>query len=302
MGNRIFVGVVVLLWAGTMSWLMVARILPPFFDGEPPGHGVTNVEEPVCWKIEYAGRPVGHAVSQAVSGALGTTEIHSRVLLEDISIRELAPQWMGSLVRGLGQISLDTRTAMTLDSLGNLSSFDTKVRLNNLPLVMKVQGRVVEAELRVKIQSGEVTHEVSYPVPKQSLSANELIPEPKLLQVYVGRKWQQEVFSPFRPPTNSMEILQAEVVEEGVLEQNGETTKARKIEFRTLSAAGVAADNTLRAVVWVAEDGTVLRQDMYLMTAKLRFERSTDPKMLEMAKDLLDLDTVATLLTPQPSL
>ena len=38
MGNRIFVGVVVLLWMGTMSWLMVARILPPFFNGEPPGH------------------------------------------------------------------------------------------------------------------------------------------------------------------------------------------------------------------------------------------------------------------------
>jgi hypothetical protein len=120
--------------------------------------------------------------------------------------------------------------------------------------------------------------------------------------VYVGRKWQQEVFSPFRPPTNSIEILQAEVVEEGVLEQQGKTTKARKIEFRTLSAAGVAADNTLRAVVWVAEDGTVLRQDMYLMTAKLRFERSTDPKMLEMAKDLLDLKNVATLPMPQPSL
>ena len=36
MGNRIFVGVVVVLWAGTMSWLMVARILPPFFHGDPP--------------------------------------------------------------------------------------------------------------------------------------------------------------------------------------------------------------------------------------------------------------------------
>jgi hypothetical protein len=302
MGNRIFVGVVVLLWTGTMSWLMVARILPPFFQGEPPGHGVAMAEEPVCWQIEYRGRPVGYAVSQAIAGDLGTTEIHSRVLLEDISIRELAPQWMGSLVRGLGRISLDTRTSLVLDSLGSLSSFDTKVRLNKLPVMMKVQGRVDGAELRVKIQSGEVTHEVSYPVPAQSLSANELIPEPKLLQVYVGRKWQQEVFSPFRPPGSSIEILQAEVVEEGTIDHQGRTTKARKIEFRSLSPAGVAADNTLRAVVWVAEDGTVLRQDMYLMTAKLRFERSTDAETLELAQELLDLKSVATLSTPQPSL
>ena len=69
MGNRIFVGVVVVLWAGTMSWLMVARILPPFFHGDPPTHGVLVRDAPSCWEIFYGGRSVGHAVSQAVPGA-----------------------------------------------------------------------------------------------------------------------------------------------------------------------------------------------------------------------------------------
>jgi hypothetical protein len=295
MGNRIFVGVVVLLWAGTMSWLMVARILPPFFTGEPPGHGVLLRVEPVCWEIEYDGEVVGHAVSQAVRGALGTTEVHSRVLLEGIEIRKLAPQWMGSLVRGLGEISLDTRTRLVLDSLDNLSSFETRVHLNDLPLVMKVTGRVDGAELLLKIQSGDVTHTARYPVPSHSLLASELIPEPKLLQVYVGRKWQQEVYSPFRPPSDSLEMLQAEVVEEVWLEQRGERTRARKIEFRAMSPAGVAADNTLRAVVWVGDDGTVRRQDLHLMAAKLRFERREEPHMLRLAEKLLDLESVATL-------
>ena len=166
MGNRIFVGVVVILWAGTMSWLMVARILPPFFHGEPPTHGVLVRDEPTCWEIQYGGQPVGHAVSQAVPGALGTTEIHSRVLLEGIEIKELAPQWMGSLVRVLGEVSLDIRSAFTLDSLNNLSSFTTKVKLNDLPIVMRCTGKVDGAELKLKIQSGDVTHApVSYPVP-----------------------------------------------------------------------------------------------------------------------------------------
>src|SRR5690242_14223923 len=98
MSNRIFVGVVVLLWAGTMSWLMVSHILPPFFHGDPPTHGAI-VHDPVCWEIEYGGSVVGHAVSQAVPGALGTTEIHSRILVKGIKIGELAPQWMGSLIR-----------------------------------------------------------------------------------------------------------------------------------------------------------------------------------------------------------
>ncbi len=298
MSNRIFVGVVVLLWVGTMSWLMVARILPPFFHGEPPSHGVQVRGEPNCWQIEYAGRPIGHAVSQAVPGTLGTTEIHSRVLLEGISIRELAPQWMGTLVRGLGEISLDTRSCLTLDSLGQLSSFATKVRLNDLPLVMRVHGRIEGAELVLKIQSGDVTHVAKYPVPSGPLLASELIPEPKLLQVYVGRKWQQEVYSPFRPPGNALEIIQAEVVEETRIEHGGEPTRAKKIEFRTLSGAGVAADNTLRAALWVADEGTVLRQDIYWMDAKLRFERSVEPHMLKVAEELLDLGNFATLVTP----
>ena len=141
MGNRIFVGVVVVLWAGTMSWLMVERILPPFFHGEPPTHGAMVRGEPTCWEIGYGGTAVGHAVSQAVPGALGTTEIHSRIKSKGIEIRELAPQWMGSLVRTLGEVSLDTRSTFVLDSLDNLSSFSTKVRLNDLPIVMRVQGQ-----------------------------------------------------------------------------------------------------------------------------------------------------------------
>jgi hypothetical protein len=302
MGNRIFVSVVVLLWMGTMSWLMVARILPPFFNGEPPGHGVLLRDEPVCWDIEHDGELVGQAVSKAVPGALGTTEIHSRVILEGLEIRKLAPQWMSTIVRGLGAISLDTRSRIVVDSLNNLSAFDTRVRLNDLPLVMKVSGRVDGPDLVLKITSGEVTHTARYPVPKKSLLASELIPEPKLLQCYVGRKWQQEVYSPFRPPSDSLEVLQAEVVEESWFDKNGERIRSRKIEFRAMSPAGVAADNTLRAIVWVGDDGTVLRQDLYFMDTKLRFERRDEPHMLKLAEELLDLKTVATIASPNDPL
>jgi hypothetical protein len=298
MGNRIFVGVVVVLWAGSMSWLMVARILPPFFHGEPPRHGALVRDEPTCWEIQFGGKTVGHAVSQAVPGALGTTEMHSRVLLKDIEVKELAPQWMGSLVRVLGEVSLDIRSAFTLDTLKNLSSFTTKVRINDLPLVMRVTGKVDGPELKLRIQTGEVTHDFSYPVPSTAMLTSELIPDPKLLQIYVGRKWQQELYSPFRPPGNSLEIMQAEVVEEVEIEHRGERVRSRKIEYRSLSAAGVAADNNRRAVVWVADDGTVLRQDVYLMDAKLRFERCTEPKMIELAKELLDIESVATMARP----
>ena len=95
----------------------------------------------MCWEIQYGGRPVGHAVSQAVPGAMSTTEIHSRIKIDGIEVRELAPQWMGSLVRSLGAVSLDTRSVFVLDSLNNLSSFNTKVKLNDLPVIMRVRGK-----------------------------------------------------------------------------------------------------------------------------------------------------------------
>ncbi len=168
MGNRIFVGVVVLLWAGTMSWLMVARILPPFFQGEPPTHG-SLVHDPVCWEIEYGGRTVGHAVSQAVPGALGTTEIHSRIKIDGIEIRELVPQLLGSLVRSLGAVSLDIRSMFELDSLNKLARFTTKVRLNDLATVMRVNGKVDGAQLKLTVRTGDVTRPaISYPVPSFS--------------------------------------------------------------------------------------------------------------------------------------
>jgi hypothetical protein len=298
MGNRIFVAAVVLLWTGTMSWLMAARILPPFFHGERPQQGDLLEQEPNCWRIQFRDRDVGHAVSQSVPGAFDTTEVHSRVLIKDIELRKLWPFQIGSLIHGLNTIGLDMRTRLTLDSLGALSTFDTKVQLTDVPMVMHVRGRVEGPQLKVHLQSGETSHQLTFPVPASALAANELFPESKLINVDVGRRWQQEVFSPFK---TSMEIVQAEVVGEAMIEHEGQRVNTRRIEYRSLSSAGVAADNTLRSVSWVAEDGTVLRQELHLMSAILRFERSRDPKTLQLAEDLLDLKTFATLDPPRPT-
>ena len=138
-----------------------------------------------------------------------------------------------------------------------------------------------------------------YPLPTSSLLDGELIPDPKLLQIYVGRRWQTEMFSPFRPPGDSMELLQAEVVGEEPVNYDGETVRARRIEYRTLSAAGVASEQTLRSSVWVDEEGFVVRHDVYLINTKLRFDRRDSEPMLAMARKLLDLETVATMVAPR---
>src|SRR4029079_5781190 len=92
------------------------------------------------------------------------------------------------------------------------------------------------------------------------------------------------------------------VVEERDIDHRGDRMHARKIEYRSLSAAGVTADNRLRAVVWAADDGMGIRQDVYLMEAKLRFERCVEPRMVKLAEKLLDINSVATVPVPQSSL
>jgi hypothetical protein len=293
------VAVVMLLWLATMSWLVVAKILPPFFSGDPPGHGILEEDDPVCWQIECNGQHVGYAVRQAVPGAQSTTEIHSRVVLEDIPLRQIAPQWMSSIVDDLGEIKLDSRTRVTIDSLGKLSSFDTKVQLNELPLVVKVFGTVEGPNLELNFASGSVTHKAGFPLPSTSVLDGELIPQPKMLQVYVGRRWQVEMFSMFRPPDHSMELLQAEVVAEERIMHDGRATTARRIEYRSLAPSGVSSDQALRAKVWVADDGVVLRHEVELVNTRLRFERRDSREMIAHARELLDLDTVATLTTPR---
>jgi hypothetical protein len=299
MGNRIFTVVVVLLWAATMSWLLVAKILPPFFGGEPPYLGSLERQQPVCWQIVCVDQPVGWAVSQVVPGSMGTTEIHSRVLLEDIPLREMAPQWMGSLVNGLGPIQLDMRNRVALDTLGQLSTFDAKVWLNDAPSVLRMTGRVKDSGLHVQFESGNFTHKVRYATPSKSMLGGELTPDAKLLQMYVGRKWQKEVYSPFRTPNQAVELVQAEVVGEDTIPFEGQLVKTKQVEYRSLESAGVSADDALRARLWVADDGTVLRQDVYLFNVRLRFIRKQDEPSEQRAVELLDLDSVATAVNPR---
>lgn len=296
MGNKVYTAVVVLLWTAAMGWLVSAKILPPFLRGEPP-RASHNGNRPVCWRVTVGPQEIGHAVSQAVEGAGGTKEVHSRVILNEVPISRMAPRWMSRLIDNIGLLKVDMRTRTVLDTLGSLSMFETSVEINDLPSAILMKGHVHEGKLRLRLQYGEAVHRLDYPWPQDAMMGSKLAPDATLLSVYKGRKWQKEVYNPFGGPHGAMEPIEAEVVDKEALFINGELIKAHRVEFNSLDTTGVSQRNRRRSTTWVAEDGRVLREEIGLMDILLRFDRISDEEAETFADNLLDLDRYATLST-----
>ncbi len=293
MGNKLFGAVVFLLWASSMGWLVSAKILPNYLLGQAPTNGASDQSQPIGWEIELGGERCGYAVSQALAGGARVTEVHSRVVLEHVSLDEIAPRWMLTLVRDLGEIRLELRTKTTLDSFNSLVAIDSRVTLNDLPAVVRVDGHVSEGKLKLRLRSGEMLRMIEYPWREGNL-LGELAPESKLIAAYVGQRWRSEVYTPFGSPHDPVELIEARVVEEEEIVYQSRLTKTRRIEYRSSASAGVSSKNRLRAVVWVAEDGVVLRQDAYFLNTRLRFVRMGDDQAARMADDYLELNKYAT--------
>lgn len=297
MGNKVYTGVVLLLWGASMTWLVGSKILPPFFRGDPPQAGVKN-NEPVCWRVAVGEQPIGWAVSQAVPGADNSTELHSRVQLSSVPLSKMAPRWMASVIDNIGPLEVDMRSRTTLDSLENLSTFETSVEINDLPSAIMMSGVVDDGQIRLRLQYGEVVHRLKYPWPEHAMLGSKLMPESKLLQVYVGRKWQKEVYNPFGGPQGAIELVEAEVTAEEPMLVEGELVNCRRIEYRSTNTAGVSSSDRRKSTMWVDETGLVVREEVVLMDVLLRFTRQPAERTKHLAAELLQLSEFATLTTP----
>jgi hypothetical protein len=106
--------------------------------------------------------------------------------------------------------------------------------------------------------------------------------------MYVGRRWHEEVYSPFRSPNEPVETLAAEVTGVETLRRDDVNERVLRVEFRAQAGPGVPEEARLQAVAWVrADDGLVLRQDVYISGSQLRFERLSEDEAAEVGRRLL---------------
>ena len=114
MGNHPFNIIVILFWLATMTWLVVAKVLPPLRVGEPPTYGSIlkdreKSERPACWSARFNDQSVGWAATKTVRRKDGTpgsgspgTRPPSRVT------RREAGRWQGHIAELCGTVASQT--------------------------------------------------------------------------------------------------------------------------------------------------------------------------------------------------
>src|ERR1700674_124463 len=182
MGNHPFNVIVILFWFATMGWLVVAKILPPVLIGEPPNYSSilkeTHEQPSVCWSIRLQDRVIGWAATKIVPRDDGITNLYSRVYLDEFPLREIAPGWLAAVLKPVlqdfGQLDIEKKSRVVVDPLGRLVSFESRVRVADIPDAIKVEGQVEGTSLKLSVQSGEIPYKQERYLPQDSLVVDEL--------------------------------------------------------------------------------------------------------------------------------
>lgn len=283
MGNQPFNVIVILFWLATMSWLVVAKILPPLRVGDPPNYASiledSGGDPPACWSIRMRGKTIGWAAAKIERRGDGTSEIYSRVYLGELPINELAPGWLTGAIKpllaDLPRLDIDKRSRFAIDPLGRLVEFDSRLRLADLPDAIKVQGQVRGSSLWLTVTSDELPATFSTSLSANSLMGDELSPQARMPGLRVGQRWTVPIYSPFSSPGSPLEILQASVEREDRFLWDGKTVNTRVIVYRSDAGSGVGG-GAIRGRTWVRDDGVVLRQEVAVFKTPVRFERLAD--------------------------
>ena len=196
-------------------------------------------------------------------------------------------------------MSLDMRTRTAFDPLGRLASFETRIWINEAETPLRISGTIVSGTLRLQIKAADFYKKIEKPWPAGGMLASEVMPESKLLSLYPGRRWQMEVFSPFAALGNSVELLEAVVTCNTRLAFGEESLLAREVECRTLDRTGASDQESLRAKMWVAEDGRVLKQEAYLFGSRLTFTRRNEAASAILADKQLRIERLAATMAIQ---
>lgn len=320
MSGRWFNVAVLVFWLAAMSWLVVAKILPPLIVGDPPSYrtileaadgprgGVTG------WDILLDGRPLGWAVTQTERRVEGVSELRSRVRLFRLPLAELAPAWFSPAMKLLGgggdasefDMGLDSSAMVEIGPLGRPVGVRSFTHLGpageRLPdeqwlsqafLKITLRGVIEGDQMQLTLQTGDIVQKSNLYFPSEGLLADALAPQSRLPGLRVGQRWTVPVSNPFSSATGKLDVLVAEVVRSEPILWDDRLLSTLVVEYRPDPSGQLSNNQQPTGHAWVDKSGRVLKQEAHLGAARLTFVRL--PPSRAVTDDMLPRDTASPL-------
>jgi len=274
---------VVVLWLSAMTWLVVAKVLPPLLTGQPPSYRsileAQKREGPVAWRMSLGGKKIGMAWSTTKPLPNGLVELHSRVHFNRVPLEKLVPAFVRHLLVGLERrapsLEIASESTLTIDPLGRLLRFDSSVRFEPLGETIKLRGVVEGTLLKLSLRVGESTEPAEVYFPPNALLTGTLSPQTQLPGLKAGQQWTVKVYNPLSPlpPREPEEILQARVEDRVPVFFSGRAENVWLVVYRSDSGSRTGGTSPPRGRLWVRGDGTVLKQETLIFGSAMTFER-----------------------------
>ncbi len=285
---------VIILWLSAMGWLLIEKVLPPLLVGQPPSYRTIleaqRREPPVGWRMSFNGQRLGWALSTTERLQDDLTEVRSWVHFEELPLDDLTPGWLRALVRlveqPVGRLKMDAKNTTLIDPLGRLSSFRSEVRVQPFDDLITMQGTMEGTRLKFEIHTGGLVYEAEERIPPNALLSDVFSPRTQLPGLHAGQTWTVPVYSPLRPPSHPLEILQATVKGNESIVWNGRREDAFLVVYRSDPGRGLGNDERPRGRLWVRKDGTVLKQQAMIFNSTMTFVRLSDEESAALQKSI----------------
>jgi hypothetical protein len=291
MYSRLFNIVVCLMWLSTMTWLISQKVVPALWVGQPPSYQTivaAQKQEPVGWYLWINNKQLGWALSTLEEQGQGPKEIRTNIHFDELPLDELTSGWGRALFRLMdqpsGKFEMDVHNVLTIDGLGKLLRFDSRIQLDPLRNILRMQGVVDGLQLHVEIRSGNFSYSSDIPLPQHALLNDALSPQTQLPNLAIGQSWAVPALNPLRPTANLMEVMRATVEEKEPIYWNSQIYDAWVVVYRGDPGAGFAAKSGNRGKLWVLEDGTVIKQQAMIFDSILSFVRMTGTESDQLVK------------------
>lgn len=281
---------IILFWCLTTTWLVVAKIVPAFLPGSPPGYQALYASNnrliPVAWTVLWKDRPLGWAVSDSRHGP--DDELHVETLLhfDSLPLDELLPAWtkplLGRAIERAAALSLDARGRLTIDRQGSLRAFRSLVDLPGGVESIVLDGTVDDGHVRILVKAGEMSYETSRFLPTHIMIGDELSPQATMPGLSIGKRWTVPVYNPLRGGKGALQVLHAEVVREESLFWEDRLVRVDLVVYRD----DPSEHHEPSSRIWVDRSGRVLKQESTMFGASLTFQRRSDDDAERLAASL----------------